>query len=198
MAQSPSSTSKSSNVGAIAGGVVGGVVGLAAIAGLAAWFFVKRRRATTPASAAFSDIGGGPGYTQSVYSTNPHPFPIPTQMAQQPRLYVCSLGVLWCAYLFFFWRRIPPTRALSRFPLPPLPSKLHHLTIFTKTHRYPLMSIPSSRVLGSTAVFRRYECDRKMAIGCDFPLINWTTHRISMYVSACSYPLSLWRVLVII
>ncbi|KAJ8586098.1 hypothetical protein M405DRAFT_823905 [Rhizopogon salebrosus TDB-379] len=87
VAQSPSSTSKSSNVGAIAGGVVGGVVGLAAIAGLAAWFFVKRRRATTPASAAFSDIGGGPGYTQSVYSTNPHPFPVPTQMAQQPRLY---------------------------------------------------------------------------------------------------------------
>jgi hypothetical protein len=100
--------------------------------------------------------------------------------------------------LIFFWCRIPPTRALSRFPLPPLPSKLHHLTIFTKTHRYPLMSIPSSRVLGSTVVFRRYECDCKMAIGCDFPLINWTTHRISMYVSACSCPSSLRRVLVII
>ncbi|OAX38931.1 hypothetical protein K503DRAFT_865799 [Rhizopogon vinicolor AM-OR11-026] len=86
-AQSTTSTSKSSNVGAIAGGVVGGVVGIAAIVGLAAWFCVKRRRSTTAPSAAFRDIDGGPGYTQSVYSANPHPFPMQPEMAQQPRLY---------------------------------------------------------------------------------------------------------------
>ncbi|KAG1754638.1 hypothetical protein EDB19DRAFT_1667459 [Suillus lakei] len=81
------SNSTSSNAGAIAGGVVGGIVGAAAIIGLATWFFVKRRRSATAPSAAFSDIGGGPGYTQSVYSTNPHPFPMQPQMTQQPRLY---------------------------------------------------------------------------------------------------------------
>ncbi|KAG1756665.1 uncharacterized protein EDB91DRAFT_1261638 [Suillus paluster] len=80
-------SSATSNVGAIAGGVIGGVVGLAAIVGLAAWFFVKRRRSSKAPSAAFSDIGGGPGYTQSVYSANPHPFPMQSQMTQQPRLY---------------------------------------------------------------------------------------------------------------
>ncbi|KIK49219.1 hypothetical protein CY34DRAFT_797160 [Suillus luteus UH-Slu-Lm8-n1] len=79
--------STSSNVGAIAGGVVGGIVGAAAIIGFATWFFVKRRRSATAPSAAFTDIGGGPGYTQSVYSSNPHPFPMQPQMTQQPRLY---------------------------------------------------------------------------------------------------------------
>ncbi|KAG0700895.1 hypothetical protein DFH29DRAFT_601323 [Suillus ampliporus] len=76
------SSSSSSNVGAIAGGVVGGIVGLAAIVGLATWFFVKRRRSSKAPSAAFSDIDGGPSYTQNVYSTTPHPF-----LMQQPRLY---------------------------------------------------------------------------------------------------------------
>ncbi|KAG2158230.1 uncharacterized protein EDB93DRAFT_1238020 [Suillus bovinus] len=79
--------STSSNAGAIAGGVVGGVVGAALIIGLATWFFIKRRRSATAPSAAFSDIGGGPGYnTQSVYSPNPLPFAGQTQMTQ-PRLY---------------------------------------------------------------------------------------------------------------
>ncbi|KAF9486488.1 hypothetical protein BDN70DRAFT_870044 [Pholiota conissans] len=40
----PPSEKKKSNPGAIAGGVVGGVVGLAIIAGLAAWFILRRRR----------------------------------------------------------------------------------------------------------------------------------------------------------
>lgn len=83
----PPANSTSSDVGAIAGGVVGGIVGAAAIIGLATWFFVKRRRSATAPSAAFTDIGGGPGYTQSVYSSNPHPFPVQPQMTQQPRLY---------------------------------------------------------------------------------------------------------------
>ncbi|KAG2041610.1 hypothetical protein BDR03DRAFT_945232 [Suillus americanus] len=84
---SSTSNSKSSNAGAIAGGVVGGIVGAAVIIGLATWFCFKRRRSATAPSAAFSDIGGGPGYTQSVYSANPHPFPMQPQMTQQPRLY---------------------------------------------------------------------------------------------------------------
>ncbi|KAG1754639.1 hypothetical protein EDB19DRAFT_1667464 [Suillus lakei] len=70
------SNSTSLNVRAIAGGVVGGTVGAAVIIGLATWFLVKRRR-----SAAFSDIGGGPG--------NTNPFPMQPQVTQQLRLYVC-------------------------------------------------------------------------------------------------------------
>ncbi|KAG2111662.1 uncharacterized protein F5147DRAFT_686203 [Suillus discolor] len=81
-----STKSTSSNAGAIAGGVVGGVVGAAAIIGLVTWFIVKRRRSATAPSAAFSDIGGGAGYTQSVYSPNTHSFPTQPQMTQQ-RLY---------------------------------------------------------------------------------------------------------------
>ncbi|KAJ8590350.1 hypothetical protein M405DRAFT_816399 [Rhizopogon salebrosus TDB-379] len=76
-AQTPSSTStsKGSHVGDIAGGSVGGVIGIA-IAGIAAWLFVRRRRSRrrTP-SETFKDISGGPGFTQSAY------------MTQQPRLY---------------------------------------------------------------------------------------------------------------
>ncbi|KAG1877992.1 hypothetical protein DFJ58DRAFT_909624 [Suillus subalutaceus] len=78
-----STNSKSSNVGAIAGGVVGGIAGVAAIIGLVTWYFVKRRPSSTTPSAAFNDIGGGPGHTQSFYSTNTTTFP----MAQQSRLY---------------------------------------------------------------------------------------------------------------
>ncbi|KAG1891137.1 hypothetical protein F4604DRAFT_1913950 [Suillus subluteus] len=78
-----STNSKSSNIGAIAGGVVGGIAGVAAIIGLVTWYFVKRRPSSTTPSAAFNDIGGGPGHTQSFYSTNTTTFP----MAQQSRLY---------------------------------------------------------------------------------------------------------------
>ncbi|KAG1827450.1 uncharacterized protein BJ212DRAFT_1294722 [Suillus subaureus] len=77
------SDSTSSNVGAIAGGVVGGIAGAAAIIGLATWYFFKRRRSSTTPSAAFNDIGGGPGQTQGFYSTNATTFP----MAEQSRLY---------------------------------------------------------------------------------------------------------------
>ncbi|KAG1891138.1 hypothetical protein F4604DRAFT_393609 [Suillus subluteus] len=79
----PVSDSTSSNVGAIAGGVVGGIAGAAAIIGLVTWYFVKRRRSSTTRSAAFNNIGRGPGQTQGFYSTNPTTFP----MAQQLRLY---------------------------------------------------------------------------------------------------------------
>ena len=127
----------SSKVGAIAGGVVGGVVGVAAIAGLAAWFFVKRRRSTTPSSAAFSDIGGGPGYTQSFYSTNPHSFPMPTQMAQQPRFYVCSLVVFVISLSHFL---VQDPSDPSTFPTSPLPPT----TLATSTNNiYQNPSIPS-------------------------------------------------------
>lgn len=77
------SSSTSSNIGAIAGGAVGAILGAAAIIGLLIWFLVKRRRSSTTPSPAFSDIGGGPGHTQSFYSTNTNIFP----MAQQSRLY---------------------------------------------------------------------------------------------------------------
>ncbi|KAG1746108.1 hypothetical protein EDB19DRAFT_1690368 [Suillus lakei] len=49
------STSKSSNVGATVGGVVGGIAGVGAIAGLAAWFFIRRRRSRRAPLAAFSN-----------------------------------------------------------------------------------------------------------------------------------------------
>ncbi|KAG2144847.1 hypothetical protein BD769DRAFT_1771858 [Suillus cothurnatus] len=77
----PSSTS--TDVGTIAGGIVGGIAGAAAIVGLATWYFIRRHRSSTTPSAAFSDIGGGPGHTQSFYSTNTTTLP----MAQQSRLY---------------------------------------------------------------------------------------------------------------
>ncbi|OJA20555.1 hypothetical protein AZE42_13175 [Rhizopogon vesiculosus] len=67
--QSPSSTPKSSNVRAIAGGVVGGVIAVIAIAGIVAWFFVRRRRSTKASSTAFGDSSVGPGCTPSVYMT---------------------------------------------------------------------------------------------------------------------------------
>ncbi|KAG2121357.1 hypothetical protein BD769DRAFT_1479018 [Suillus cothurnatus] len=58
-------TSKSSDVGATVGGVVGGIVGVGAIAGLAAWFLIRRRRSRRVSLAAFSQ----------------------PQMAQPPRFY---------------------------------------------------------------------------------------------------------------
>ncbi|OJA18118.1 hypothetical protein AZE42_10805 [Rhizopogon vesiculosus] len=72
--QSPTPTLKSSSVGAIAGGVVGGVIAGIAIAGVVAWFFVRHRRSTKASPAAFSDISGGPGCTQSVYMTQQLPY----------------------------------------------------------------------------------------------------------------------------
>jgi hypothetical protein len=55
----------------------------AAIIGLVMWFLVKRSRSSTTPPAAFSDIGGDPGYTQSFYSTNTNTFPV----AQRSRFY---------------------------------------------------------------------------------------------------------------
>ncbi|OAX34707.1 hypothetical protein K503DRAFT_868752 [Rhizopogon vinicolor AM-OR11-026] len=71
--QSPTSTLKSSSVGAIAGGIIGGVIAGIAIASVVAWFFVRHRRSTKASPAAFSDISGGPGCTQSVYMTQQLP-----------------------------------------------------------------------------------------------------------------------------
>ncbi|KAG1765761.1 hypothetical protein EDD22DRAFT_950885 [Suillus occidentalis] len=52
---SSTTTSKSSNVGAIAGGVVGGIVVVGAIADLAAWFLIRRRRSRRAPPAAFDN-----------------------------------------------------------------------------------------------------------------------------------------------
>ncbi|KAN0116651.1 hypothetical protein V8E52_005795 [Russula decolorans] len=62
-ASSPaSSSSKSnSNAGAIAGGVVGGVVGLALIAGLVAWFRIRRGRRHAPSTDYISSQGSDMG-----------------------------------------------------------------------------------------------------------------------------------------
>ncbi|OAX31414.1 hypothetical protein K503DRAFT_806085 [Rhizopogon vinicolor AM-OR11-026] len=72
--QSPTSALKSSSVGAIAGGVVGGVIAGIAIASVVAWFFVRHHRSTKASPAAFNDISGGSGRTQSVYMTQQLPF----------------------------------------------------------------------------------------------------------------------------
>ncbi|KAG1812413.1 uncharacterized protein BJ212DRAFT_449308 [Suillus subaureus] len=64
---SSSPTSKSSDVGAIAGGVVGGIVGVGAIAGLAAWFFIKHRHSRRAPLPTFSQ----------------------PQMTQLSRFYIC-------------------------------------------------------------------------------------------------------------
>lgn len=74
-------SSKSTNTSAIVGGAVGGVVGLAAIAGLATWFFLRRRRQVTPFSA--TDGGAPPPATNSMYMGS-SPF---TSLATQPKLY---------------------------------------------------------------------------------------------------------------
>ncbi|KII88418.1 hypothetical protein PLICRDRAFT_41576 [Plicaturopsis crispa FD-325 SS-3] len=90
------SSKKSSNTGAIAGGVVGGVVGAALIAAIVAFFLIRRRRAQTAPSAAFT---GGPNHLMSpppkaeYYADNNSlppvtPFPPPSETAMsQPRLY---------------------------------------------------------------------------------------------------------------
>ncbi|KAG1865832.1 hypothetical protein DFJ58DRAFT_770477 [Suillus subalutaceus] len=69
-------TSKSSDVGATAGGVVGGIVGVGAIAGLAAWFFIRRRRSRRAPLPTFSQ----PQMTQPprFYDpADPSTFPLP-------------------------------------------------------------------------------------------------------------------------
>ncbi|KAH9066330.1 hypothetical protein EDB87DRAFT_1679074 [Lactarius vividus] len=76
----PSSTStshSSSNAGAIAGGVVGGIVGVALVAGVAAWFFIRRRRArSAPSTTYMTGQGGDMG--------QPVPYPL---TIETPRLY---------------------------------------------------------------------------------------------------------------
>ncbi|KAI6109476.1 hypothetical protein F5141DRAFT_1214992 [Pisolithus sp. B1] len=58
------STPKSNNTGAIAGGAVGGVVGLAAVAAVATWFFVRRRRQVAPVR--YADDGTAPAATNGM------------------------------------------------------------------------------------------------------------------------------------
>jgi len=73
----PSSPSKSnSNTGAIAGGVIGGVVGIALIAGLVAWFIIRRWPRHAPSAEYFSGHGSDMGVV-------PHPVNI-----GKPKLYV--------------------------------------------------------------------------------------------------------------
>lgn len=69
---SSSSSKGSSNTAAIAGGVVGGVVGAVLIAGIVAWFTIRRRRAREPPSTAYMG-----------QAAVPYPLTIET-----PRLYV--------------------------------------------------------------------------------------------------------------
>ncbi|KAG2153719.1 uncharacterized protein EDB93DRAFT_1248627 [Suillus bovinus] len=74
--ESSTPNSKSSNVGATAGGVVGGIVAVGVIAGLATWFFIRRRRSHRTASADFSQ----PQMTQPprIYDpADPSTFPPP-------------------------------------------------------------------------------------------------------------------------
>ncbi|KAG1746114.1 hypothetical protein EDB19DRAFT_377934 [Suillus lakei] len=74
---SSTSTSKSSNVGATAGGVVGGIVGVGAIAGLAAWFFIRRRRSRRAPLAASSNQSQMTQPPLFYDPTNPRTFPPP-------------------------------------------------------------------------------------------------------------------------
>ncbi|VDC06657.1 unnamed protein product [Peniophora sp. CBMAI 1063] len=77
----PSSTSNSSHkshAGAIAGGVVGGVVGLALIAGLVAFFLIRRRRRTRDSTISERPYTGGARGPLS---------PTTSEMKSPPRLY---------------------------------------------------------------------------------------------------------------
>jgi len=77
VSSSPTSTShSSSNSGAVAGGVVGGVVGVTLIAGIVAWFVLRRRRARlAPSSEYMSGQLGEMG--------QPEPYPL-TQKLYDP------------------------------------------------------------------------------------------------------------------
>ncbi|KAH9035485.1 hypothetical protein EDB85DRAFT_1943616 [Lactarius pseudohatsudake] len=74
---STSTSHSSSNAGAIAGGVVGGIVGAALIAGVAAWFIIRRRRARSAPSATYMTGQGGD-------MGQPVPYPL---TIETPRLY---------------------------------------------------------------------------------------------------------------
>lgn len=110
------SSATSPNVGAIAGGVVGAILS-ATIIGLVIWFFVRRRRSSTTPSAAFSDTGGGPGHTQSFYSTSANAFP----MAQQPRLYDPSDPTTFPGRPHSFAGPVTSSSSVSLNPLRPSP-----------------------------------------------------------------------------
>jgi hypothetical protein len=80
---SSSSSKSNSNGGAIAGGVIGGVVGVALIAGLVAWFTIRRRRRHAPSADYISSQGSDMGVVS-----------YPTDIGR-PKLYVSlflSLG----------------------------------------------------------------------------------------------------------
>jgi hypothetical protein len=72
-----SSSKSNSNAGAIAGGVAGGVAGVALIAGLVAWFTIRRRRRHAPSADYISGRGSS--------DMGVVPYPMDTW---RPRLYV--------------------------------------------------------------------------------------------------------------
>ncbi|KAG2144848.1 hypothetical protein BD769DRAFT_1771859 [Suillus cothurnatus] len=109
-----STNSKNSNVGATAGGVVSGIAGAAVVISLATWYFVKCRRSPTT---SFSDIGGGPGYTESYYSPNPNSFPMQPQMMQQTTSLRMFLVILW----FSFLPAVPITSSSNMYQHPSIP-----------------------------------------------------------------------------
>lgn len=76
-------TSKSSDVGAIAGGVVGGIVGVGAITGLAAWFFIRRRRSRSAPPVAFGDQPQMAQPTRFYDPADPSTFPPPLSSTMQ-------------------------------------------------------------------------------------------------------------------
>ena len=73
---SSSSFKSNSNAGAIAGGVVGGVAVVALIAGLVAWFTIRRRRRHAPSADYISSQGSDMGVV-------PYPMDV-----GRPKLYV--------------------------------------------------------------------------------------------------------------
>ncbi|KAI0318817.1 hypothetical protein OF83DRAFT_893521 [Amylostereum chailletii] len=75
---SHSSSGGGSNAGAIAGGVVGGVVG-AALLGLAAWYFIRKRRAAQAAPSAMY-VGTHSPMGETDLTVSPFPPPSDAQM----------------------------------------------------------------------------------------------------------------------
>ena len=90
----PSSGGKSSNhAGAIAGGVVGGIVGVALIA-LVAFLLIRRqknKRSPSPAGSPIMQEKMDPQYQPVPYAPTPTSPQTGGFMAQQPKLYVCTL-----------------------------------------------------------------------------------------------------------
>lgn len=95
-----SSGKSSSNTGAIAGGVVGGVVGLALI-GLAAWWFLRKRRNTNPGPA--TDAGGAQPYDYTAAA----PYSPPPQADPPMKLYVRHFSGAHVSYAYGPVRRTP-------------------------------------------------------------------------------------------